>query len=85
MEKSLDSLIGNLEILDVRSSVHETSKEHVDVLEKHEECNEGEINLEEQMKFASMLQFQLLSPIVSEESKGNSTTSCLGEAKLTCK
>jgi hypothetical protein len=47
MEKSLDSLIGNLEILDVRSSVHETSKEHVDVLEKHKECNEGEINLEE--------------------------------------
>jgi hypothetical protein len=47
MEKSLDSLIGNLEILDVRSSVHETSKEHVDVLEKHKECNKGEINLEE--------------------------------------
>lgn len=47
MEKSLDNLIGNLENLDVRSSVHETGEEHVDVLEKHEEHNEGEINLEE--------------------------------------
>ena len=52
MEKSLDSLMGSLEILDVRSNVCEIGEEHVDILEKHEdreEHNEREINLEEYM------------------------------------
>jgi hypothetical protein len=80
--------MGNLEILDVRLSVCEIGEEHNDVIEihkEHEEHSEGEISMKEYMKFANMLQLQLLSPTVLEESKGNSTTSYLGEAESTCK
>jgi hypothetical protein len=70
MEKSLDSLMGSLEILDVRLSVCEIREEHNDVLEirdEHEEHNEEEISMDEYMKFANVFLLQLLSPTISEE------------------
>ena len=87
MEKSSHQLLDDIDILNLRSSVQEILSEydgHKDVLKVYEECNEGEMSMDEYMKFASMLELLLLGPTLTEESMDTSTTSCLGEAKSTC-
>jgi hypothetical protein len=88
MEKSSHQLLEDIDILDLRSSVQEIlreyDEEHKNVLKVHDECNEGEMSMDEYMKFASMLGLLLLSPTLTEESMDTSTTSCLGEAESTC-
>ena len=82
-------LMEDLDILDLQSSVQEIlieyDEEHKDVLKSSRECNEGEISIDEYMKFASMLKLQLLSPRLTEESMDTSMTTYLGEAESACK
>ena len=89
MEKSSPQLMEDLDILDLQSSVQEIlcefDEEHKDVLKVHKERKEGEMSMDIYMKFASMLELQLLSSTSIEESVDNSTTSFLGQAESTCK
>jgi hypothetical protein len=45
----------------------------------------NKISLDEYVKFACMLELQLRSSTLIEESKDISRTSCLGEVESTCK
>jgi hypothetical protein len=88
----MHQLMEDLDILDLQSSVqeilHEYDEKHKDVLkvhEEHKERNEGEMSMDEYMKFGRMLELQLLSPTLIKEPMDTSKTTCLGEVESICK